>query len=267
MSDEFRRLLQEELVRRVGKNARYSLRAYAQSLNTDFSTLAKLLRGERPLGTKTINRLGTELGLSPQEIDGFLAKGKSKGALAQARSTTYRVLSSDQHHIAKDWYHDAILELMLTKSFEGRIPWISRALGISVAETRLAVERLQRAGLLHIDEHNKWHDTSGGFTTILGEPELASVGKARQKQVLQKALDALDDIPVSMRDQTSVTVAVSKSRMDEVKKRIQAFRRELAEDLGSDAEIDDVYHLSISFYPVSRVNDEKLTKDKKTKER
>lgn len=254
MSQDFRNLLQEELVRRIGVNARYSMRAYARSLKTDFSTLAKILRGERPLGTKSILRIGTELGLAPQEIEKFVQPSKTKKASGAAASTVqYRLLSTDHHHIAKDWYHDAILELMRVKAFEGSIPWISKVLGVSTTEVRLAVERLQRAELLKIDESGAWHDISGGKTTILGDPALKALGKARMRHALQKAIDALDEVAPEDRDQTSITVAIDKNRLAEAKRRIQSFRRELAADLCSSKNLHEVYHLSVSLIPVTKI--------------
>ena len=43
----FRERLQAELAQRCGRNARYSLRAFANFLETDHASLSQLLRGTR----------------------------------------------------------------------------------------------------------------------------------------------------------------------------------------------------------------------------
>ena len=57
--------LKEEFETRSRKNPNYSLRAFAQSLRIDSSTLSALLRGKRPLSAKTAKRILEELEIEP----------------------------------------------------------------------------------------------------------------------------------------------------------------------------------------------------------
>src|SRR4051812_29358035 len=70
-AQDFRLFLQEELLRRCRKNPQYSVRAFAKALGCDFSTLAKILRGQRPVGRITIRKFGAKLGLGPDQIQAF----------------------------------------------------------------------------------------------------------------------------------------------------------------------------------------------------
>ena len=73
---DFRLFLQDELLRRCRANPRYSIRAFARSLNTDYSTLAKVLRGKRKLGKRATFGLGAQLGMSPDIVDEYVRVGE-----------------------------------------------------------------------------------------------------------------------------------------------------------------------------------------------
>ena len=56
-----RTILAAEFARRRTRNPRYSLRAFAQSVEVEHSTLSQLLRGERAVTWKSIERLARSL--------------------------------------------------------------------------------------------------------------------------------------------------------------------------------------------------------------
>ena len=57
-AERLRTILMEEFSRRRRKNPRYSLRAFASSLEIEHSTLSQLLRGKRAITWKSIRRIG-----------------------------------------------------------------------------------------------------------------------------------------------------------------------------------------------------------------
>lgn len=67
-------LLQAEYEKRLKKQGKYPLRAFAQSLGIDASNLHAIMKGERKAGAKVIRRLGEKIGLSAEEIDSLLAQ-------------------------------------------------------------------------------------------------------------------------------------------------------------------------------------------------
>jgi hypothetical protein len=56
-----RTILVEELARRRVVNPRYSLRAFARSVDVEHSTLSQLLREKRPLTWKAIGRIASSM--------------------------------------------------------------------------------------------------------------------------------------------------------------------------------------------------------------
>src|SRR5688500_6790024 len=92
--------LQSELVRRCKENPRYSLRAFARSLQMDFSTLSKILQGHRKLGPKATSRLDQKLGLRPDEVRSLLSPFSGNQS---AEKDAYLQLANDTFEIISDW--------------------------------------------------------------------------------------------------------------------------------------------------------------------
>lgn len=250
----FRLFLQEELVRRCRRNSKYSARAFARTLGIENSALSKILSGKRGLTPTMVDRLGKNLGLNPSEIAQFII-GTFVGAGAMDQSETeasFQQLTLDQFTVISDWYHYAILELTRLPHFRESNRWISKMLGISISEAGVALERLQRLGYLEKGKSGRLEIAQGSFTT-LGNSFSASAFRKLQKQILEKALVALEEVPIEERDQTSMTMATSKRKMSGAKEMIKKFRRQLAQFLENDAEdLDTVYHLAISLYPATK---------------
>lgn len=65
---EIRERLKLEFAKRVGRNPRYSLRAYARSLSLHHATLMRVLDGSRGLSQSSLTSVCVKLGYSPQEL-------------------------------------------------------------------------------------------------------------------------------------------------------------------------------------------------------
>lgn len=265
---DFRLFLLSELSRRARINPAFSLRAFARLLGLESSRLSKILRGERPVNAKLIPRLAQKLGLEQAEINGFVdAAPRRKGSKVQkheelsAASRDYKRLSLDAFETIENWHHYAILEMMKLHGFQNDLKWIAKELHITVSEVRENVERLQRVGLLDIREDGKWVDLSEGFSTnLLRENETSYAHRRSQRKILEMASDALENVPVTHRDQTSIMMATSTAKLHEAKRRIAQFRRELCEFLEDTDDKNAVYQMSFSLFPLTQISDSRSKK-------
>jgi hypothetical protein len=250
----FRMLLQRELVRRCQRNPSYSMNAFSKFLGIDCSTLSKILKGKRPLGRITIRKLGTRLGMSAMELEPFLKKGAPTPAALTP--TVYRDFTLDFFQVLSEWYYDAILELVRVEKFAPTASWIAQALGISEAKAAQAVERLKRLELLEELPDGRWTNTIGPSTTDLF-PFTTEALKRLQKQLLDRAIDAVDRVPFEKRSHSSVTMAVDVARIAEAKELIKDFRKQMGALLSTHVEShQEVYALTVSLFPVSQIEAE-----------
>ncbi len=216
-----------------------------------------MINGKRPITEKMKTRIGLMLGLGPEQISEFHKAG-ARSAVAPRKTDTVRLadvqqLTLDTYAIISDWYHYAILELLKIPKFKPTNTEISKRLGITKSEANIAVERLQRTGLLLIDERGRWQDTStnGHATNITGDLTSAA-SKKLQKQILEMSIRALLELSTDVRSNTSITVAVNPKDIPIAKEKIKVFRRELAEFFEQNQDPSEVYQLAISLYPVTK---------------
>ena len=197
------------------------------------------------MSKEMIEKVGLALSLSPDEINKFSKNAKGE--------MTYDTLNADEYHLLSDWYYDAILELLSTKNFNSDFNWIARKLNITLAEVKLAILRLQKLNLIHIDEDGNIFDKTSGFTTTACDNAYTdSAKKKKQKQLFNLAKDAIDKFDVRERSHSGVTFAVSMKKFDEARAMIKKFRRELSELLEQDQDdLESVYHLAIALFPLT----------------
>ncbi|MDA8794085.1 TIGR02147 family protein [Bacteriovoracaceae bacterium] len=250
-NEKFRQHLQQELIRKIEGNSNFSARAFAKQLKIEPSSFIQILNGKRSLTDKMCLRLAEALCLSPEQVKDLMGVGKEDTGSGPFDS--FSNISMDAFKVISDWHHYAILELTYLKHFQPDLKWISKSLGISTHEVRDAVERLQRLDFLIIKD-GKWTDNLGDANNFGNEYTTAAVRKL-QKQVLEKAIVALENISYEERVQTSMTLPVSKRKVKEAKSRILHFVDELDAFLRNDSDLDDIYHISFSLYPISNTQE------------
>lgn len=250
---DFRFFLQSEFTNRCRKNPRYSLRAFSQLLKMDPSSVSQILSGKRQASVKVINHICMVLGSAPQDRDSFIRKSKEKVKKSKfsipAQDESYELLAEDAFAIISDWYHFAILELINVDGFISKPYWCARALGISTSEAQIAIERMLRFGILHL-ENERIIRGNKQFTNFL--PGMtSSAHKNLQKQILQMAINAIDNSSADEKDITAMTMAIDTKKIPEARKLIAKFRRDLSAFM-EDGEQTRVYQLGIQLYPVSK---------------
>ena len=247
---DFRALLQEELQARCQRNPGYSLRSFARNLGVDPSSLSKILNGKRGVTQRTLKNLGPRLGLSPKDINRFITTRRNRKPLPTG---DFSDIAHETFQAISHWYHFAILELTALDNFKGDAKWIARNLGITPSEVNIAVKRMVRLGLLEISEDNKWIDRSGALTTT-GNGFTNAAFRNLQTQIFKMGITAMEEVPMNLRDQSSITMAIDSSFLPKAKSMIRRFRRELLALMQSSDQKDAVFHLNVSLYPLTPLN-------------
>lgn len=221
--EDFKNVLQHEYLRRVSKNKNYSLRAFALHLNIHHATLSTLLSGKRKITKKTVLSLSRALGLKPNEISQYL---NGETAKKKVEDKAF-LLQNDVFSLMSDWYFDAILELALVPKFRMEPKVIALALDISVVQASMAIETLERLGLLKRNGKGKLSLSFQNTTNILDPDQTTSAQKNYQRTILEKSLSALDVVDRKKRDHTSTTMAINAKDLPKAKELIKKFRNDL----------------------------------------
>lgn len=247
---DFRIWLQQQFTARCKRNPRYSLRAFAQLIKMDASSVSQIFAGKRKASTKVITNVCDILGANPKQRELFYRKAKSKfKSFNGGESFSYELLSQDAFSVISDWYHFAILELINVDGFQARAAWVAKALNITTVEAQIALERLERLNLIR-QENAGWVRTNILLTNF--SPGItSSAHKHMQRQILQMALDSIDTTDASEKDITGMTMAIDVEKLPAARKLITKFRRDLSSFL-EDGPQTRVYQLGIQLYPLSK---------------
>jgi transcriptional regulator with XRE-family HTH domain len=247
----FRLFLQSELARRCTRNSQYSLRAFAMHLDVDHSTLSQWLRGRRPMTVRSIESIGQALRLPASTIERYVDQARREPEDTEPAS----VLTGDTVSAIADWYHFAILELTHLGEFRPDSRWIARVLDVSVDEVNVALQRLIRLGLLDMVARDRWVDTAGDARATLQSLQPETID-ARQTSTARLSASASRLVPVTYREQTSITMAISSTSLPRAFEIVSGFRQQLV-DLLTEGEPDDVYQFEIALFPVTTLKRER----------
>jgi uncharacterized protein (TIGR02147 family) len=229
----------------------------------DASLLSKVLSGKRGINQNLIRKASDRLNLDPVTVETFVrmhpeknrANTESPAPNPEIDELKFKQLTMDAFQVIADWHHFAILELINLNDFVPDLKWVAKRLNINPIEASSAIERLERLEMLEIRQDGSWVNTSGNNTTV-GGPYTAAALRKMQKQILEQAITAMEEVPAENRDQSAMTMAVDMRRLPEAKERIKKFRRELCAFLeASDdpkAVKTEVCQLTISVFPVTR---------------
>ena len=125
---DLRSHLRAEYRRRSDRNARYSIRAFAQHLGESHSTLLRLLGGRRRLSRPTAERLVHRLGMDPRDADrSLLQEGES-----------------------------AVAGLIARRDFRPDVRWLAVRSGLSIDEVCVVLHELLHARRLTLPSADTW---------------------------------------------------------------------------------------------------------------
>ena len=238
------RFFEQELMRRVSKNPRYSLRAFAKALGVSHTALSLVMAGKRPPSQRLLERLADNMGLSPHErAKLFKSKSKSLGQKAE-----YSVIDMDTFHLLADWQHYAVLSLLDLPCSRFEASWISQRLSIPKIEAKLIMERLLRLNLVG-EKEGRVQQISG---PIAVENKISTSASRRFHQgLLHKASEALENRTMEQRDFSSNTFSMDLKYVNYAREKIRAFRRKLVEELEGKGVPTHVVNLTVQIFPVS----------------
>lgn len=153
-------------------------------------------------------------------------------------------LAEDQFRVISDWYHLAILSLANQTGAKNNALWVSERLGISIQDSKIALERLTRLNL--ISDSPSLKQISNPLNVISHVP---SEGIRRfHKQVLNLGLEKIDSIDVDKRDYSAVTFSFDLSRMQEMRSAIEEFQNQVLTD---NTQGREVYMMAVQLFPLT----------------
>jgi uncharacterized protein (TIGR02147 family) len=253
---DYRQLLKMELLARVKRNPKYSLRAFARDLSISNAFLSQVLNGNRSLSDEKGLHIASLLAWDSEKTELFLkliridnCKDDGLRALLSkglSDENDFYDLQVEKFESVSNWIHFAILELSRIRGFKSDSKWVARRLGIASLEVEDAVRRLIRLGLLK-EVQGKWVLVRNSSVADAPSTAIRKFHKAH----LEKASFAIERQPPDRRHFSGITTAINPKQLPVAAEMIKKFRRKLMKVLET-GEKTGVYQISIQLFQLDQ---------------
>lgn len=249
-----------------------TLRDFARKAGFNTHTfLTNVIDKKRSLTTESAAKVARGLGLNPAERTYLeLMVRFSNSRTVDEKNDVYeqmcacmpkseiRKIGSEYYEIFRNAYVLTIREMVALPEFKPEAKWIAKKLHphITTSQAEKALNTLVSSKLLERDGKGKLKQASADLTTGREVKSLAIA--LYHKQLLELAAASLDQTPAKDRDISSLTLNLSKSEFDFIKRRTADFRGEILnflkkkrEDVGDEfpSERDRViYYLNMQLF-------------------
>jgi uncharacterized protein (TIGR02147 family) len=239
-----RGLIERELMRRIEKNPRYSLRAFARSLGVSHTALSLVLTGRRRVSKNLATRVADCVGLTPLERQAlFAADAKLKGG-----EPAVHQLELDQFDLFSDWHHYAVLSLLELPHAQFDEKWIAARLTISRLHARSLMDRLLRLGMV-VETDGVWKRAVAPIR--VNNQVSTAATRLFHQQLLAKAAEVIEQTSAAERNYSSMTFVMDEAQVGLATERIREFRRKLVAELERRGAPTKVYNLTVQLFPAS----------------
>lgn len=235
------------------RKKKISLQVWSERLGYRSSrSLELIISGQRLPSDHLLSKLGKDLKLSLVEQkylslmvqrEKYLRKRKpvhdieAEMNALRPKKFEARYIGNEIFHRVSEWYPLVLRQLAMTPGFRNDLKWISQKLRGKATYSQITAA-LAEWGNLAFDRKS------------LYTPEDVPSQAVRifHKKMLQKAMDAIDEIGVDDREYMAMTFRTSKKNLPKMKKILRSVRDQLNEELHDDAG-NEVFQLCIALFP------------------
>ncbi len=176
-----------------------------------------------------------------------------------ADANKVRILGGEAYSYFSSWINPTLREL--APIMPGAKPLeMARMLCPSVpaADVRYSLDQMVQMGLLRRIESDgrvTYEQADVGINPVSSPDQKAAVNVAMrnmQKQFAKLAADSVDDVDVSERSLSGMTVGIDRAAYERIEKEIAAFRKRIENIVSEVKEYDRVYRMNLHLFPLSR---------------
>jgi len=243
----------------------YNVRDFAKTAGFGSSNYMKMiLSRERCLTRKSAYKVAKAFELTEQETKFLVLLVEfNESKRFPDRDRNYRELlkfkkfrethraEANQFEYFSNWQIVALLEGIRTSLSLKSIQDIAQSLGISDAELKKYLSILESLQLIRKDR-GKWLRLNSTVDTPVTIQSLAV--RNFHREILGKAIEALDDVPALERAALSLTLALNPEKYEMLRTRLFEILHELdAVYTTSEEDAESVYQLSLALFPLVRI--------------
>lgn len=235
------------------RKRKVSLQAWAQKLGYRTArSLELVISGHRLPSGNLIFKLSRDLHLSAAEhryLQLMIQRERQlrrkqpvheiENEMDRARPSRFnaRYISNEIFHRVSEWYPLVLRQLSLTPNFRNDLKWINKKLRGQLTSSQIAAALAE------------WNQLAFDRRTLYTAEDIPSQAvRVYHQKMLHKAMEAIEEIPVTEREYIALTFRSSKKNMPKLKKLLREVRDQLNEDL-HDESGNEVFQLCLALFP------------------
>jgi uncharacterized protein (TIGR02147 family) len=258
-SRNYREVLRNEIAERSQKNPQFSLRAFATLAGLPASNLSEVLNGKKNISVERAYSISEKLKFSVKEREYFVSlvqlettKSESlkMALLEKVRTMNPKVqaqsIALDNFRMISEWFHFAILELLLAEKFIFTNKSAAKALGISPYQVDTALARLIRMDLVAETESGEYKVKNSDVLVDSKIP--AQALRSFHRQMLERTIESVEVQSPQEKVIGTETLAFDKADLAEANKIIEECFQKIIGLSRKSKKRNSVYHLGIQFF-------------------
>ena len=262
---DYRKLLKELYQERKAQDGKFSYRYIClKSGIRSPGYFSNVLAGKSNISLKVVLKLSQVFALKRPEAEYFellvlfnQAKTHDEKTLLfdrilKLKKSKVKTLDASYYELFSHWYYPAIRECLDFHVFRGDYRELSQMISPAVTprEAERAITVLETLGLIKKNEQGVYERVEALAST--GDEVRSMAIVQFQKDTLELAKRSYDAFPVEARDNSTLTISISRRNFSKVKEKIRSMRREILELAKSDDDTDTVFHLNFIAFPLTR---------------
>lgn len=255
---DYRQFLEDYFAMKKKSDRNWTLSVWAQLLELNsVATLSMILTRKRHAGKKLVERLITYFQLNHDQAEYFREIVKLQKAAKGDKKLTQIMIESSKDDVNPEeldmvfnWESYAVRELTKLKEFKEDPDWITKALNFNLNEEYLPklIERMLSSSFLERKDDGELFASHNSISPT--KPIEKKAAKKFHRDLLDLSHQAFN-IPLDRRTFTHTTLSIKKENLKKAKEMIREFQINFTKLL-EDTEGDDIVHLNIQFYPITK---------------
>jgi uncharacterized protein (TIGR02147 family) len=177
--------------------------------------------------------------------------------IASVQSSTNKIVSKDKFQFWDKWYYSVMREMVGIHKISDNYKETAKLFipRISPSDAEEALNLLENLDLIKKDENGCYLKMDNVVTT--GEDWESLAIKQFQMEMLDLAKTALEKTPKSERDISTVTLSISESGFEELRKMFKEFRQKIIALARTDSNAERIYQVGLQIFPMSKARGDK----------
>lgn len=248
---ELATFLKTEMTKRQAKNPRYSLRAFAKSVDLDAGTLTRIMNGQRlvkpPTAISIMSHLDVTAEIQEEILTHLDSNRKTKGT---SKTKKMEAIAPDTFEDIFETTNIHLLASFRIRKYANKRNWdlLAKNLQISTAELHHRIQSLEKVGAIQVKPATV--EVIAKNISTLPIPFTTEKRKTVQKEFLEQAKRAIDEVPFELRDNCTLTIPISAKDLQKIKTILQKARTRINEISERKTNNEHLYNVSMAVYPV-----------------